>query len=64
VTLEFLKQNWMKKTPHPPCSLNLAASDFYLFGYFKPLLAEHEFPDRESFLETVGHILEGIEKVS
>jgi hypothetical protein len=35
----------------------------YLFGYIKQLLAEHEFSDRETLLEAVGHILEGIEKV-
>jgi transposase len=53
VTLEFLKQNGMKRTPHSPYSPDLAPSDFYLlslisyllslisylFGYIKQLLA-------------------------
>jgi transposase len=71
VTLEFLKQNGMKRAPHPPYSPDLAPLDFcllslisYLFGYVKQLLAGHEFPDREALLEAVGHILENVEKVT
>jgi histone-lysine N-methyltransferase SETMAR len=64
VTLEFLKQNGMKREPYPPYSPDLAPSDFYLFSYIKQLLAEPEFPDQEALLEAVRHILEGIEKVT
>jgi hypothetical protein len=32
VTLEFVKQNPMKRAPHPPCSPDLAPSDFYLLS--------------------------------
>jgi hypothetical protein len=66
VTLEFLKQNGMKETPHPPYLPDLAPSDSisYLFGYIKQVLAGHEFPDREALVEVVGHIPDGIEKVT
>jgi hypothetical protein len=64
LTLEFLKHNRIKREPHPPYSPDLASSDFYLFGYIKQLLVEHELPDRGAFLEAVRHILEGIKKVT
>jgi hypothetical protein len=34
VTLEFLRQNGMKKTAHSPCSLDLAFLNFYLLSLF------------------------------
>jgi hypothetical protein len=64
VTLEFMKQNGTKTAPHPSHLPHLTPSDFPLFGHIKQLLIEHEFPGRETLLEAVGHILEGIEKSS
>jgi histone-lysine N-methyltransferase SETMAR len=61
---QLLKQNRMKRAPHPVYSPNLAPSDFYLFGHVKQLLAGHEFPDAEALLEAVRAILGGIEKVT
>jgi hypothetical protein len=70
VTLEFLKQNGMKRAPHPQYSSDLAPFDCYLlsiisylFDYIKHLLTGHEFPDREALLEAVRHILDGIKEV-
>jgi hypothetical protein len=49
VTLEFLRQNGMKKRAHSPCSLDLALFNFYLLSLIS---------------SAVTHILEGIEKVT
>jgi hypothetical protein len=38
VTLDFMERNAAKRAPHPPCSPDLAPSDFYLFGHVKQLL--------------------------
>jgi hypothetical protein len=64
VILEFLKQNRMKRAPHPPYSPDLALSGFYLFRHVQQLLAGHEFSHWEALLEAVRHILEGIETVN
>jgi hypothetical protein len=53
----------MKSAPHPPCSLDLAPSDFYLFGYVKRCLARLSFEDDDQLLAAVEDVLEGIEKV-
>jgi histone-lysine N-methyltransferase SETMAR len=47
VTLQFMQQNAMRRVPHPPYSLDLAPSDFYLFDYIKQLLLRCEFTDRD-----------------
>jgi histone-lysine N-methyltransferase SETMAR len=64
VTLQFIQQNAMRRVPHPhlPYSPDLAPSDLYLFGYIKQLLLGCEFTDRDSLLQGVRDILEGIGK--
>jgi hypothetical protein len=42
---EEMDHNSLKRAPHPPCSLDLAPSDFYLFGYVKHQLQGHEFTE-------------------
>jgi hypothetical protein len=53
----------MKSTPHPPYTPDLAASDFYHFGYVKRCLAGLSFEDADQLLAAVEGVLEGIEKV-
>jgi histone-lysine N-methyltransferase SETMAR len=64
VTLQFMQQNAMRRTLHPPYSPDLEPSDFYLFDYIKQLLLGCEFTDRDSFLQGVRDILGGIEKAT
>jgi hypothetical protein len=59
-----MEQNSMQRAPHPAYSHDLAPSDFYLFGYVKPLLSECQFADKDSLLQAVIDILVGIEKVT
>jgi hypothetical protein len=54
----------MKSAPHPPYSLDLAPSDFYLFGYVKRCLAGLSFEDADQRLAAVQGIRESIEKVT
>jgi hypothetical protein len=54
----------MRRVPHPPYSPDLASSDFYFFGYIKQLLLGCEFTDRDSLLQGIRDILEGIEKAT
>jgi hypothetical protein len=39
--------------PHPPYSLDLAPSDFWLFGHIKTSLADRVFSHINKFLEAV-----------
>jgi hypothetical protein len=54
----------MKSAPHPPCSPDLAPSDFYPFGYVKRCLAGLSFEDADQPLAAVEGVLAGIEKVT
>jgi hypothetical protein len=54
----------MKSAPHPPCSPDLAPSDFYLFGYVKRCLAGLSFEDVDQILAAVEGVPEGVEKVT
>jgi hypothetical protein len=53
----------MRRAPHPSYSPDLVPSNFYLFGYIKQLLSGCEFADRDSLLQEMRDILDGIEKV-
>jgi hypothetical protein len=61
-----MQQNAMRRAPNPnsPYSSDLALSDFYLFDYIKQLLLGCELVDRDSLLQGVRDILEGIEKAT
>jgi hypothetical protein len=54
----------MKSAPHPPYSLDLAPSNFYLFRYIKRCLAGLSFEDADQLLEAVEGALQSIEKVT
>jgi hypothetical protein len=54
----------MKSAPHLPYSSDLAASDFYLFGYVKRCLAGLLFENADLLLAAVEDVLEGVEKVT
>jgi hypothetical protein len=50
---EFLAGNNMKRTPHPPYSLDLAPCDFYIFGYIKRRLACVSFEEPDQLLPAI-----------
>jgi hypothetical protein len=54
----------MKSAPHPPSSLDLEPSDFYIFGYVKRCLPGLSFEDADQLLAAVEGVLKGIEKVT
>jgi hypothetical protein len=59
---QFMAQNAMEIATHPPCSLDLASSDFYLFGHVKDLLRGESFETGERLLSPVMGILRFLEK--
>jgi hypothetical protein len=56
----FSDENDVTKTRHPPYSLDLTPSDFFLFGHLRGA----EFPDWNSLFDAIVQILTGLEKVS
>jgi histone-lysine N-methyltransferase SETMAR len=61
---QCFNENRMKSALHPPYSLELAPSDFYLFGYVKKCLTGLSFQDTDQLLAAIEGVLEGIEKVT
>jgi hypothetical protein len=61
--LDFLEQNEIKKSLHPPHSPDLTPSDFYFFGHVKQLFTGHKFPDRVAPLDAVQDILRVLKKL-
>jgi hypothetical protein len=61
---QFMEQNSMQSATRPAYSLDLAPSDFHLFGYFKQFLSKCQFADQDSLLQAASDILVGIEKVT
>jgi histone-lysine N-methyltransferase SETMAR len=59
---DFLEVNGMKRDPHPPYSLDLAPSEFYLFGDVKRRLSGCMFHGRDELLSALEGILWGLEK--
>jgi histone-lysine N-methyltransferase SETMAR len=62
--IQFMKDNKMKKAPHPPYLPDLAPSDFYLFGYIKQCLAGLSFNSGDELYNAVRGVLEHIEKTT
>jgi hypothetical protein len=60
MTRNFFEHNPLKRLPHPPCSLDIYLSDFYLFGNAKGALIGQEIPNEISRLDAVTEILNGI----
>jgi hypothetical protein len=53
----FMKQNGMESMPHPPCSPDLAPSDFFLFPLVKKSLDQFECDNLDDFLKAITEIL-------
>jgi hypothetical protein len=58
VSMEFLRDNGMKKALQPPYSSNFAPSDFYRSGHVKGC----SFADADELLQVIQAFLNGIEK--
>jgi hypothetical protein len=61
---QYFNENRMKSALYPPCSPDLASSDFYLFQYVKRCLAGLSFEDADQLLATGEGVREGIEKAT
>jgi hypothetical protein len=57
----FCEENGLRLAPHPPCSPDLAPSDFLLFYYAKKSLRRMVFPSYEELLDGIGEMVTGIE---
>jgi hypothetical protein len=55
------EDNGRRLTSHPPCSPDLAPSDFFLFDYVKECLKGMMFPSYEELLDAIGEVVTGIE---
>jgi hypothetical protein len=64
LSTQYFNEDRMNSAPHPPCSPDLAPSDFYLFGYVKKCFAGLSFEDAYQLIAAVEGVLEGIEKVT
>jgi histone-lysine N-methyltransferase SETMAR len=57
---DYIGLNGMKQTPHPPYSPDLAASNFFLFGYVKRKLMGYRAEIPSELLVRLRVILEEI----
>jgi transposase len=57
----FCEENGLQLVPHPPCSPDLAPSDFFLFGYVKERLKGMVFPLYEELMDAISEVVTGIE---
>jgi transposase len=57
----FCEENGLGLAPRPPCSPDLAPSDFFLFGYVKEHLKRMAFPSYEELLDTIREVVTCIE---
>jgi hypothetical protein len=60
----FSEGHRMKTAPDPPYSLDIALSDFYLFGYVKGCVVSPSFVDADELCEAVRGILNSTQKVT
>jgi histone-lysine N-methyltransferase SETMAR len=58
---QFITENHTERVIHPPYSLNLAPSDFWLFGHVKTSLVGQIFDDPEQLLEAITEFLNEIQ---
>jgi hypothetical protein len=61
VSTDWLEEHSIISMPHPPYSLDLAFSDFYLFPIVKEKVERIQLADEEQFLECLQEILMGID---
>jgi hypothetical protein len=52
-----MDHNSLKRAAHPPYSPDLAAPDFYLFGYVKHQLQGHEVTEGTELVSPISEIL-------
>jgi histone-lysine N-methyltransferase SETMAR len=57
----FCEENGLWLAPHPPYSLDLAPSDFFLFSYVKERLKGMVFPSYKELPDGIGEVVTGIE---
>jgi hypothetical protein len=62
VSMDFMDANRMMRAPHPAYSLDLAPSDFFLFGDVKRQLSGCCFDHADELLIAVQEILDGFDK--
>ena len=58
--IQFMDLHQMKRALHPPFSPDIAASDFYLFGFLKDRLAGKVFESVDELFEGIAQILSKI----
>jgi histone-lysine N-methyltransferase SETMAR len=61
-TQEFMRENRMRRAPHPPFSPDLAPSDFYLFGKVKTALRGQIFEEENELVAAVREVLATISR--
>jgi hypothetical protein len=54
---DYISLNQMRQAPHPPYSPDLAASDFFLFGYVKGKLVGYRAETPSELLARIRVIL-------
>jgi hypothetical protein len=52
-TRDFIEAYGMEQARHPPCSPDLAPSDFSLFGYLKDRLQGQHFEDGDQLFDAI-----------
>jgi transposase len=60
-TEQFITENHIGRVPHPPYRLDLAPSDFWLFGHVKTSLVGQTFDEPEQLLEIITKFLNEIQ---
>jgi hypothetical protein len=60
-TEQFITENHIGRVPHPPYSLGLAPSDFWLFGHVKTSLVGQAFDEQEQLLKAITEFLNEIQ---
>jgi hypothetical protein len=60
-TEQFIIENHIGRAPHPSYSLDLAPSDFWLFGHVNTSPAGQSFDEPEQLLETITEFLNEIQ---
>jgi hypothetical protein len=57
---EKLDVSWVKRTPQPPYSSDIARSDFFLFGWLKTQFQPREYNGKDKIYEVMDEILTGL----
>ncbi len=60
VVCEYLVEKNIPTLPHPPCSLDLAPCEFFLFTKLKSVLKGTRFDDLEEIKANTAHVLKAL----